>query len=274
MLTSKGWSNKIFTACQDPRGCVAIPFEVAKWLFVGCIIFSFLLVRTHISHLAQCLMQFSWHTRRARLRRSSPVATFPSPSQMSWPRTTIAFVCHGNPPINICHLLVVQGPTIIFVSSATSTIRQRRKMTLPSSSSSLSKVNSSTRYFCILSDPRPDWKRLLLADGPRQTINALTLYSFIISKSHEPGQWWFLPKYFNKDDMVTNGLLVTIIFTVTVFVCSLLLLIMAAILYIPLLCYIQGNLKEYCCHKVDKVRSFDSVYITGIEWLVYSVSPS
>lgn len=48
MLTSKDWSNKIFTACQDPRGCVAIPFEVAKWLFVGCIIFSFLLVRTHI----------------------------------------------------------------------------------------------------------------------------------------------------------------------------------------------------------------------------------
>jgi len=39
MLTSKDWSNKIFTACQDPRGCVAIPFAVAKWLFVGCIIF-------------------------------------------------------------------------------------------------------------------------------------------------------------------------------------------------------------------------------------------
>jgi len=54
--------------------------------------------------------------------------------------------------------------------------------------------------------------------------------------------------------MVTNILLVTIIFTVTVFIGSLLLLIIAAILYIPLLCYIQGNLKEYCCHKVDKVR--------------------
>jgi len=97
-----------------------------------------------------------------------------------------------------------------------------------------------------------DWKRLLLADGPRQTINGLTLYSFIVSKSHEPGFWWVLPKYFSKDDMVTNGLLVSIIFTVTVFVGSLLLLIAAAILYVPLLCYIQGNLKEYCCHKVDK----------------------
>jgi len=97
-----------------------------------------------------------------------------------------------------------------------------------------------------------------LADGPRQAINALTLYSFVISKRHESGGWWNLSKYFSKDDMVTNILLVTIIFTVTVFVCSLLLLIIAAILYVPLLCYIQGNLKEYCCHKVDKVRSFGS----------------
>ena len=150
---------------------------------------------------------------------------------------------------------MVQGLTTIFVSSVTSTIRQRRKTTLPSSSSSLSRVTISTLgYTCVLIDPNLDWKRLLLADGPRQTINGLTLYSFIVSKSHEPGQWYSLPKYFSRDDMVTNILLVTIIFTVTVFIGSLLLLIIAAILYIPLLCYIQGNLKEYCCHKVDKVR--------------------
>lgn len=42
------------------------------------------------------------------------------------------------------------------------------------------------------------------------------------------------------------------IFTVLVFAGSLLLLIVAAITYIPLLCYIQGNLKEYVCHKIDK----------------------
>jgi hypothetical protein len=74
--------------------------------------------------------------------------------------------------------------------------------------------------------------------------------------------------------MVTNGLLVSIIFTVTVFVFSLLLLIIAAILYVPLLCYIQGNLKEYCCHKVDKVRSFDSTVHPGIERPFYSASLS
>jgi len=44
------------------------------------------------------------------------------------------------------------------------------------------------------------------------------------------------------------------LFTVIIFIGSLLLLIVAAVLYVPLLCYIRGNLKEYCCHKVDKVR--------------------
>lgn len=52
--------------------------------------------------------------------------------------------------------------------------------------------------------------------------------------------------------MSTSALTVTSFFTVAVFAGSLLLLIVAAICYIPLLLHIRGNLKEYCCHKVDK----------------------
>lgn len=96
----------------------------------------------------------------------------------------------------------------------------------------------------------------MLADGPRQTINALTLYSFYLAKSSEKGDWWDVRKYLDSKDMVTNILLCTIVFTVLIFIGSLLLLIVAAICYVPLLCYIQGNLKEYCCHKVDKVNEF------------------
>jgi len=44
MLTTNNWSNEIFTQCQSQDGCFFIPFSVGKWLFVGCIIFSFLLV--------------------------------------------------------------------------------------------------------------------------------------------------------------------------------------------------------------------------------------
>lgn len=96
------------------------------------------------------------------------------------------------------------------------------------------------------------WKRLLLADGPRQSINALNLYGFYLSKLHD-GPVLDLKKY--SDNFITSALIVVTIFTVLVFLISMILLITAAICYVPLLCYIRGNLKEYCCHKVDKVRT-------------------
>ncbi len=45
MLTTTSWTNQIFQNCKQVRGCVAISFSVGKWLFVSCIIFSFILVR-------------------------------------------------------------------------------------------------------------------------------------------------------------------------------------------------------------------------------------
>lgn len=135
-------------------------------------------------------------------------------------------------------------------------------------SHSLSSLHSKV---CQLGSPRPartdraflEWKRLLLADGPRQTINALTLYSFYLAKSSDGGAWWQISKYITWDsaDMVTDILLVSMAFTVLIFIGSLLLLIVAAILYVPLLCYIRGNLKEYCCHKVDKVCLFELLFL-------------
>lgn len=46
MLTTSDWSNAIFASCppSEVGGCVFIPFKIARWLFVGCIIFGFLLV--------------------------------------------------------------------------------------------------------------------------------------------------------------------------------------------------------------------------------------
>lgn len=51
MLSSDTWSNHIFDSCQedDDNGCVFVPFTVGKWLFVGCIIFGFLLVSIILS---------------------------------------------------------------------------------------------------------------------------------------------------------------------------------------------------------------------------------
>lgn len=203
MLTSKDWSNKIFKACQDPKGCVAIPFSVAKWLFVGCIIVGFLLL--------------AYEARKSKKIIASHDISFAFTNVMAQNYYSLRSYDH------FCFFCHINDST---------------------------KKKDDFAFFIFFTFK--DWKRLLVADGPRQTINGLTLYSFISAKSHEPGDWWSLSKYFSKDDMVTNGLLVTIIFTVTVFLGSLLLLIVAAILYVPLLCYIRGNLKEYCCHMVDK----------------------
>lgn len=44
MLSTQAWSNEIFNQCIDIDDCIPIPFNTGRWLFVGCIIFSFLLV--------------------------------------------------------------------------------------------------------------------------------------------------------------------------------------------------------------------------------------
>lgn len=91
------------------------------------------------------------------------------------------------------------------------------------------------------------WKRLLLADAPRQVINGLTLYAFGESENWTTD----LNVYFGQG-FIRAGVIGTMLFTLIIWVGSAILLLIAAIMYIPLLCYIQGNLKEYCCHKVDK----------------------
>ncbi|KAI7897966.1 uncharacterized protein BX663DRAFT_526612 [Cokeromyces recurvatus] len=95
------------------------------------------------------------------------------------------------------------------------------------------------------------WKKILLAEAPRQVINVVTLKTII-------------PKWIH----ISNGVLInndglgkntiqrimtgTMVFSTAIFAISFILLCAAAIIYIPVLCHIQGNLKEYCCHKVDK----------------------
>lgn len=82
----------------------------------------------------------------------------------------------------------------------------------------------------------------MLADGPRQVINALTLYAIYLAKKDD-GNWYDIGKYFANNTFITTALTITTLFTVLVFGGSLLLLIVAGVCYIPLLCYIQGNLK-------------------------------
>lgn len=94
------------------------------------------------------------------------------------------------------------------------------------------------------------WKRLLLADAPRQVVNGITLYSFGKSENWTTD----LSVYFGGG-LLKAGVIITMLFTLIMWACSALLLLVAAVMYVPLLCYIQGNLKEYCCHKVREATS-------------------
>ncbi|KAJ7068163.1 hypothetical protein C8F01DRAFT_978480 [Mycena amicta] len=203
MLSTKTWSNQIFDECtaQTKNGCVFIPFNTGKWLFVGCIIFSFLLL--------------GYESRKAKLIVAS--------HDISYAFTNVL--------ANNYYSLRSYDHFCFFDHISNST-----------------KTSDDFAFFVFF--VFKSWKRVLLADGPRQTINALTLYAVWLAKHKEAG--WNIGGYFTGNSTSTSLLTVTTLFTVVVFLGSLLLLLVAGLCYIPLLCYIRGNLKEYCCHKVDK----------------------
>ncbi|KAJ3373994.1 hypothetical protein HDU91_000050 [Kappamyces sp. JEL0680] len=104
------------------------------------------------------------------------------------------------------------------------------------------------------------WKRLILAEFPRQFLNALVVYDLfntsLASHNHnlfESIQGMFYdssnPKANSPEKIIYLSLQCI---TITIWLISALGLLIAFFIYIPLLCNIRGNLKEYCVHKVDK----------------------
>jgi hypothetical protein len=203
MLTTKNWSNEIFKQCQTVQGCFFIPFNTGKWLFVGCIIVSFLLL--------------AYESRKSKKIIAS--------RDISYAFTNIL--------ANNYYSLRSYDHFCFFEHISNST-----------------KTSDEFAFFVFFIFK--SWKRLLLADSPRQAINALTLYAVWLVKHDKPGSWYYIPKYFKGNSMSTSALTVTSFFSVVMCAGSLFLLIIAGICYVPLLLHIRGNLKEYCCHKVDK----------------------
>lgn len=143
-----------------------------------------------------------------------------------------------------------------FASLSISATRPSSSTTLLSLSSSPSRVRPPRLSpLMFAADVSLGWSRLLLADGPRQTINGLTLYAVWLLRKENEGEWYEITKYFEGNSLSTTGLTLTALFTVLVFLGSLLLLVIAAICYIPLLCHIQGNLKVCLCLR-DKEGEF------------------
>lgn len=96
------------------------------------------------------------------------------------------------------------------------------------------------------------WKRLLLAEAPRQVINVVTLEALAPEWLKIRNGSISFDNEVLGENLLQKILTGTMAFSVLVFAISFILVCIAAILYIPLFCHIRGNLKEYCCHKVDK----------------------
>ncbi|RKP25164.1 hypothetical protein SYNPS1DRAFT_16083, partial [Syncephalis pseudoplumigaleata] len=115
-----------------------------------------------------------------------------------------------------------------------------------------SQINNSRKktdrvaFFCYFT--LKGWKRFLLAEAPRQVVNGLALATIYINK----GRFNITHFYETGDTLQARITFALMTFTFCIWAISAMLLAFAGILYIPLLCQIRGNLKEYVCHKIDK----------------------
>lgn len=175
-----------------------VPITYSKWIFFGCIIFSFL------------LLLYESHKSRAIIRSRD----------ISYAYTNV-------------------------MANNYYSIRSYDHHCFFSQINNSTKKKDEIAFFIFFTFK--GWKRLIVADGPRQVINALTLYGLVEVSNFSTN----VEDYYGGN-ILTGIMLLTMIFTVVVFAGSAILLGIAALMYLPLLCYIKGNLKEYCCHKIDK----------------------
>lgn len=198
-VSSTTWHNTLYTACGDDC-VVTVKFAIAKWVFAGCILFSFLLL--------------GWDSYKARkIIKSRDISS--------------AFT---NPLTNDT-LSIRNYDCFCFFTLVSNSTKKMDDLVL-------------FIFFTM-----KEWKRLIIADGPRQSINALTLYSFAYANDFQTHD---IPAYWNGS-IITLLLLLSMISTLLIWVGSMILLLAAMVAYPFALCFvIQGNVKEYVCTKVDK----------------------
>ncbi|CAJ0642280.1 1130_t:CDS:10 [Entrophospora sp. SA101] len=173
-----------------------IPIDVSKWIFLGSIMLSFLLLYLEI--------------RKSRAIVASNDISYAFTSTISYRYYTLTSFAHW------CFFQTINDSQ---------------------------QLQDKFAFFVFFRFK--GWKRLLFADGPRQVINAVTLFSVLRMNDFS----FNINRYGN---ITTIFALAVMAFTVLMFFISMLLLGVAFFVYIPILCKIRGNLKEYCCHLIDK----------------------
>lgn len=202
----------------------AIPIEYTRWIFIGCIILSFLLLALDI--------------RKARMIIASRDISYAFTSVIA----SRYYILRGDGYSHYCFFNKIHNSK---------------------------KTADEVAFFVFFT--LKGWKRLLFADAPRAVINSVTLFPTIrlvwvnwVEDWHDgPVGSEDCPYDDEKcldaqmDKLIKTNwqlkiLMGTMAFSLVLFIISAVMVLIASIMYIPLLCHIRGNLKEYCCHKIDK----------------------
>lgn len=94
-----------------------------------------------------------------------------------------------------------------------------------------------------------EWKWILFAEAPRKAIMLVAVY-LIMADSQRRTE--LFNNSIRRDNIPATAAVFLIFFSLGVFVVTVLSVWLALVLYVPLICDIRGNLKEYICHKIDK----------------------
>ncbi|RUS14598.1 hypothetical protein BC937DRAFT_93575 [Endogone sp. FLAS-F59071] len=180
-----------------------IPFYIGKWVYVGCILLSFLLLALDI--------------RKARMIIASGDISYAFTSITAYRYYSFRSYAH------YCFFNKIND----------------------------SKKTMDEMAFFVFFQLK-GWKRILFAEGPRQVIAGLTVYSIISAAWNTPPVGLKTKMIYYGDGWTQQLALMLMSFTCALWIISVTMGLIACICYVPLLCHIRGNLKEYCCHKIDK----------------------
>ncbi|KAI1986846.1 Potassium transporter [Ophidiomyces ophidiicola] len=216
LLVFSRWSSQI-----KPK----IPFTISKWIFAGCIILSFV------------LLAYRW-IRAIRVIRSGGVA----PSYLDPVAVRIQSTRMGSEGQGYRRFLVF---------------------------AELTKSRKGADYVALFTYFNFEASlRVIFAEGPRQVINAMTLYSVmqlnLIPTGHNAApadtspvkQFFINIKVLAEKDRLQATILFAMLFTLVIWVVSILSLAVSVILYVVFLWHHipteDGTLKTYCRRKINR----------------------
>ena len=216
----------------------AIPFEISRWIFTACIILSYI------------LLAFRWWRAVRAMQSGVVAASYLDPLAVRVQSIRIGARGRGWRRFLVFAALTKGRKGAEYVALFTYF-----------SFEGMTKISGNEILMLILAA----WLRICFAEGPRQVINALTLYSVMqadlvptgqhaAKKGSSPiGQFFINLQMLADKNKEQAAILFGMLFTLIIWIFSALSLMMAAVFYITFLWHHirDGSLSKYCRRKID-----------------------